>query len=182
MDGVDCGDQYRECGSGFAKKAHFKKWYKKAYFAVLDFMLLNGFFTWNMAAENPDLHRLKVKKHQFYAALAKEMIAYVDNKDHLYSDEEEEVKATGIEHEHQLAIGSEHNYCVVCRLEEKWRDMVGKKDRRTKHARRQDHMAVCTNVHCRLHAHSTRMDHDRRIFNMDCFKGKSCFEIAHSRE
>ena len=30
MDAVDRGDQYREMGGGFANKAHFKKWYKKA--------------------------------------------------------------------------------------------------------------------------------------------------------
>ena len=32
MDGVDRSDQYRERGEGFASKAHYKKWYKKAFF------------------------------------------------------------------------------------------------------------------------------------------------------
>ena len=30
-------------GEGFAAKAHYKKWYKKEYFTVLDFMALNTF-------------------------------------------------------------------------------------------------------------------------------------------
>ena len=50
MHAVDRGDQYRELGADFASKSHYKKWYKKAFFAVLDFMLLNSFFAWNMAA------------------------------------------------------------------------------------------------------------------------------------
>ncbi len=29
MDGVDCNDQYRERGMGFASKSHYKKWYKR---------------------------------------------------------------------------------------------------------------------------------------------------------
>jgi hypothetical protein len=36
MDAVDRTDQYRQRGSGFACKAHYKKWYKNAYFAILD--------------------------------------------------------------------------------------------------------------------------------------------------
>ena len=42
MFGVDKGDQMRMHGGGFARKAHFKKWYKKSFFAVLDVMMLNG--------------------------------------------------------------------------------------------------------------------------------------------
>ena len=55
---------------------------QKAYFAVLDFMLLNGFFAWNMSAkENPNLKRMKVKTSAFYAAVAKEMIAFIEDND-----------------------------------------------------------------------------------------------------
>ena len=35
MDGVDRSDQYRERGEGFASKAHYKKWYKKAFLLFL---------------------------------------------------------------------------------------------------------------------------------------------------
>ena len=60
MGGVDRSDQYRERGSGFASKSHYKKWYKKAYFAVMDFMVLNSYFAWNMSA--PDVSgRFEVK-------------------------------------------------------------------------------------------------------------------------
>ena len=80
MYGVDRGDQYRECGGGFAKKAHYKKWCKKTYFAVLDFILLNGFFAWNTSAKNnPNLRRMKVTKSALYAAVAEDMMTFTED-------------------------------------------------------------------------------------------------------
>ena len=35
MGGVDRGDQIRDMGAGFCRKAHFKKWYKKTFFPFL---------------------------------------------------------------------------------------------------------------------------------------------------
>ena len=37
MDGVNCGDQYRVMGAGFANVALFKRWYKKAFLGICDF-------------------------------------------------------------------------------------------------------------------------------------------------
>ena len=51
MGGVDKEDQLRELGAKFCNKAHFKKWYKKTFFAVLDFMLLNSYIGWQLASE-----------------------------------------------------------------------------------------------------------------------------------
>ena len=48
MDGVDRSDQYRECGSGFASKAHYKV-LQEVFFAILDFMVLNAFFALYMS-------------------------------------------------------------------------------------------------------------------------------------
>ena len=48
MFGVDKGNQLRAAGGGFALKAHFKKWYKKGFFAILDMMLLNAYIAWNI--------------------------------------------------------------------------------------------------------------------------------------
>ena len=49
MFGVDKGDQIRVHGGGFSNKAHFKKWYKKSYLAILDCMMMNAYIAWNMA-------------------------------------------------------------------------------------------------------------------------------------
>jgi Transposase IS4 len=51
MQGVDKNDQMRAIGGGFASKAHYKKWYKRAYFAILDMMTLDAFIAWNLAAK-----------------------------------------------------------------------------------------------------------------------------------
>ena len=45
MDGLDRIDQYRETGAGYASKAHYKTWYKTAFFTILEFMVLNSLFT-----------------------------------------------------------------------------------------------------------------------------------------
>jgi len=42
MYGVDKGDQIRAHGGGFSSKAHYQKWYKKGFFAILDMMLMNA--------------------------------------------------------------------------------------------------------------------------------------------
>ena len=80
MDGVDRGDQSRECGAGFAAKAYYKKWYKKGDLAVQDFMILNSFYAWNMAAEDPSLKRMKLSLWGYYAVAAEEMIVYEDTE------------------------------------------------------------------------------------------------------
>jgi hypothetical protein len=51
MFAVDKGDHSRMHLEGFARKAHFQKWYKKSIFAILDCMLLNGWISWNMSVE-----------------------------------------------------------------------------------------------------------------------------------
>ena len=76
MDVVDRGDQIRKVPSRFAFKAH----YKKAFFAVLDFMVLNSLFAWNMSANDAILKYLRVTKYAFYTALAEEMITFVDKE------------------------------------------------------------------------------------------------------
>ena len=57
---------------------------QKTYMAILDFMLVNSFFAWNMSV--PEVEgRMKVTRHEFYAALSQEMIKYEDK--HLSSED-----------------------------------------------------------------------------------------------
>ena len=181
MDGVDRGDQYREMGGGFAKKSHYKKWYKKAYFAVLDFMVLNSFFAWNMSAENPDLARLKVKKWQYYAALAEEMIGYSDEE---VDGEiiEEGTTRQGPGHVPTAMNAGTRYPCVVCNLEEGWRKKAGLKDAYGSSARSQKSMVRCASEDCQLVAHVGPVKCNRNIFTFPCFEGMNCFDIMHSEE
>ena len=83
MGSVDCVNQCREVGRGFAAKLHYKKWYKQTFFALLNFMLLNGWFRWNMGVEELPEECCKVKKYKFYATVVEEMLMYVVNKNNL---------------------------------------------------------------------------------------------------
>ena len=79
MFGVDKGDQMRLHGGGFARKAHFHKWCKRSFMAIMDFMLLNSLIKWNMSAEqNSDLHRCKFSRHDFYTWIAEALLQYED--------------------------------------------------------------------------------------------------------
>jgi hypothetical protein len=76
MFGVDKGDQRRMHLGGFARKAHFKKWYKKSFFAVLDCMLLNSLIAWNTSSEDPSLERSHMERYDFYAWIADDLLNY----------------------------------------------------------------------------------------------------------
>lgn len=179
MDAVDRGDQIREVGSGFASKAHYKKWYKKAFFAVIDFMLLNSLFAWNMSANDDTLKRLVVTKSAFYAALAEEMIMFVDEEHITGNDQlENPLRAEG-----HVPLGinkGSRSYCAVCKLEEKWRKEDGKKDMYGKNSRCQQYLALCSKACCLIPAHTIAVEHERKLFKMEGLEGLSCFEIAHS--
>ena len=185
MDGVDRGDQSRECGAGFAAKAHYKKWYKKGDMAVQDFMLLNSFYAWNMAAADPSLNCMKLTSWEYYAVAAEEMIVYEDTE---FTSGPSGIDWNGndttlnTKHLHKAMAKGGRRFCIVCKIEEKWRGEDGIKDAPGKSARSQFHMAMCTNESCKTVAHATKVDHERKILNMPCFVGMSCFNIMYSRE
>jgi len=56
MDRIDRSDKCCERGSGFVAKADYKKWYKKAYFAIHDFRFSSpiflGTFLWMRCKED----------------------------------------------------------------------------------------------------------------------------------
>jgi hypothetical protein len=66
MFGVDKGDQQRAHMGGFARKSHYKKWYKKSLFAIFDCMLLNSHIAWNLSVKEVR-NRKQMKRHDFYA-------------------------------------------------------------------------------------------------------------------
>jgi hypothetical protein len=76
MSGVDRVDQMRAHSGGLASVAHFKKWYKKALFAVIDNMLVNGFHLWNAVAEKSNGRKLKLKRHQYLRIISNMLLRY----------------------------------------------------------------------------------------------------------
>lgn len=73
LSGVDRIDQMRI--DGLASVSHFKKWYKKALFAVIDMMLLNGLHLWNRVCEK-DPGKRKLKKHEYLRIIANCLLQY----------------------------------------------------------------------------------------------------------
>lgn len=64
MDATDQSDYYRQRGAGFAANAHYKKWYKNVHLVILNFMILDAFFAWNMSVSEVEA-RLRVKSKEF---------------------------------------------------------------------------------------------------------------------
>jgi hypothetical protein len=77
MFGVDKGDQQWALGVGFSCKAHFNKWYKKAFLAILNIMLKNAFFAWYISAP---IHQ-PLNWHDFYTILCQQMLNYKEATD-----------------------------------------------------------------------------------------------------
>jgi hypothetical protein len=152
---------------------------EQAYFAILDFMHLDSFFAWNMSAEEAE-NRFKVKRSEYYAVLAEEMIAYVDTT----GGEDVGIQVTLPEngridgHEPIPANHKERMRCAVFKLEEKWMRASKIKQDYGDGSRQQRHLAVCDL--CSINAHSLPVQWQRNIFLIEPLKGMSCFQIAHS--
>jgi Transposase IS4 len=88
MIGVDKSDQMRAAGGGFAAKAHYQKWYKRVYFAILDMMTLNSLIAWNLAAKVTATGRTisyskqELKRHEFLWYISQSMLNFKDSTMH----------------------------------------------------------------------------------------------------
>ena len=155
---------------------------EKTCFTVLDSMLLNAFFAWNMSVEeNPDLDRLRVKNQPSMQQWQKRWL--------LFSDEEEDAEkvrhqasSTGMGNVHNPvpAVWSARSHCFVCSMEEGWRKKVDFKDARGKNSCCQNTMDVCSCAQCPVVAHTITMGNDRKTFEDKRVFGMSCWDIAHS--
>ena len=125
-------------------------------------MLLNSFFAWNMSAEEEE-NRFKVKRSEYYAALAEEMIAYVDTT----GGEDVGIQVTLPEngridgHDPLPATHKERMRCAVCKLKEKWMNASKIKQDYGDGSRQQRHLAV--RDLCGISAHSLPVQWQRNI-------------------
>jgi Transposase IS4 len=79
MPGVDKSGQMRAAGGSFAAKARYHKWYKRAYFAVLDMMVINALIIWNLSARDPTRRtseRLTLKRIEFVMYISQSMLNF----------------------------------------------------------------------------------------------------------
>jgi Transposase IS4 len=171
MQGVDKSDQMRAAGGGFAAKAHYQKWYKRVYFAILDMMTLNSLIAWNLSAKVSRLNRCKLKRHEFLWYIAQAMLEYQDNNDAkpaaIQTSKDNRKKPPPVSadlSEHQSIATKDNNAkCIVCRLDHSIeRQVLGNQiedDRTRKETIRQSQknmwtqLSTCTK--CRITAHPT---------------------------
>ena len=176
MFGVDKGDQARSHFGGFANRAHFHKWYKKVYLAILDCAILNAHAAWNMSCTEME-GRKSLKRHEFIWSICVELLNYKDTRNISI-----EVPAARASLATQVGLGShvpvENNEkrkrCCVCQLETNMSDHVSESGLRTKG------VCLCGNDNCFISAHNhIPCDNSRLIRTIDEYKNLTCFEIAH---
>jgi hypothetical protein len=186
MFGVDKGDQMRLHMGGFARKAHFKKWYKKSFFAILDCMLLNALIAWNLSAEDERLDRNVFERHEFYAWIADDLLKVGGHSVSQPTFEEESgagMESPAAEQRNNNSsvstvspdghtcrvqpVSAYYTRCVVCQLDY---GLSGN----SSWMRRQ--VSQCED--CRLAVHDFHLPEPHAIHEV--FGGKTCHEIVKS--
>ena len=188
MYGVDKHDQLRAVGGGFAKKAHFKKWYKKTLLGVFDMMLVNSYIAWNMS-----LQTRKLTRHEFFHCVAQQLIEYKDESlsSAIPPSPEKESAFDNMKNGHQPEGTLPFSKCAVCNLEVNIlkKDMVNKE--RYKDIKRYKGYGLSRCRLCGIIAHnhmpqqrdntSTTSYYGTKIREVEPqFEDMTCYQIAHS--
>lgn len=180
MGSIDRNDQMRMHGGGFSNKAHFKKWYKKVYLAILDCMLLNSWIAWNMSVdESPRTGRRKLKRHEFFQYVSQSLLDYREPTlayGNLSPEQVRQYQAYQYigDEVHIPRVADKGSRCIVCRLELRWKKELGQKQMAS---------GVGTCICCNIDAHASLLpSSNRMIHTLPQFKGLTCFQIAHSPE
>ena len=196
MGGVDRGDQHRVMGAGFANVAHFKKWYKKAFLGICDFSFLQAFTAWNLGVKATNsndssrrgrhLRRREMKKWEFYAVAAEEMMTYTDDTDEAVSVNYENNSVGAPVHKHTpVPFPKNHRTkiptCMICSMEEGVMRNVKKNGSTNARAwsRRRKHLVMCSHPDCNIVCHSCSPN-ESKVRRLPIFSSSmSCFDIAH---
>jgi Transposase IS4 len=182
MFGVDKGDQMRVHGGGFAAKAHYKKWYKKQFLAIIDCMLLNAFVAWNMAAggrQRVTASKYPLKRHHFLMSVSQSMLDCKDDD----AASAASIAAASIKKRkrvhhtmegHIPESSNKRHACNVCKLEVGMNKELGL-------AGVKKEVSICRECKCTAHA-SIQKDSNRLIHRLPQFANMTCFDIMHSPE
>jgi len=177
MGSIDRNDQMRVHGGGFSQKAHFKKWYKKVYLAVMDCMLLNSWIAWNLSTERlARSGRRKLKQCEFFNYIAETFLNYSKPEEHHQLVQSTAKAVTtiieGIPHIPMKPNQGSPPRCAVCKLEYNWNKGLGEQDLAS---------AVASCSCCRVSAHNhVIVNGNRRIHKRPEFANMTCFDIMHS--
>eukprot|EP00956_Cyclotella_meneghiniana_P008474 scaffold11429_cov48-Cyclotella_meneghiniana.AAC.4 len=193
MGGVDNLDKDKSLGGSFTAKAMFRKWYRMGLMGILDFMIVNGRQAWIMSARMME-HRYFVTNGIFCATLAEELLSFKDESSVNFEMEEALRRSSEL-----IASGSKTGgkiSCCVCNLEKQFRRSANKIEKEKNSEENQNengeialfheyyrrkNIVGCSHEQCSLHFHSVPLNSDRFIFQMDNFRGLTCYQIAHHR-
>ncbi len=78
MGFIELVDFDEKFGGSFIDNSHFKKWYKKGFLEVLDFMLVNSCVAWNMSAEIKGIIRDLVKNAEWRVYVPENKLDWVN--------------------------------------------------------------------------------------------------------
>lgn len=181
MYGVDKHDQLRAVGGGFAKKSHFKKWYKKTLLGIFDMMLVNAYIAWHLSDQ------VKLTRHEFYYCVAEQMINY--KEDNLCTPVVQRMHpnlSTPDAHTAQTPMNKEVK-CAVCRIEHNILQTHHDKEKHKSVQHLRAGVATCTQ--CGISAHNTLPKNgDCASYygtvireKMEEFQSLTCFQIAHTK-
>ena len=127
--------------------------------------------------------RRVLKKWEFYAIVAEEMMTYVEE------DRMEQMalcnnRSIGDISHSPMPIPRNHDMksptCMICSMEEGILRRVLKSGntKARQFSRRKKHLAICSDPNCNILCHSTQPD-ESKIRRIPEYAGLSCFEIAH---
>ena len=122
--------------------------------------------------------RLKVKRSDFYAVLAEELLDFVDNVEGESNDDHAKAPTMDPLNGH-VPLSINHRECMrcaVCKLEENWIDKASIPKGFGAGSRQQRHLAVCSV--CGITAHALPVQWNQRIFNLEPIHGLSCFQLC----
>ena len=194
MGGVDKNDQIKECAGGISKgirKTH--KWFKAVNLAIMDIGIVNSSIAWNMKAvtlEGVNLGLNQAPINDFQTYLADEMINFVDTKPRAAKDDRGRFRNNGCSNQHvpSTAVPSTKNpVCRICKLEYNFRMKYDKhltklkKGTGYRDTNNLKQCETCKKEGINVHLHDVeRADVTHNlIFQMEEFKGLTCFDIYH---
>ena len=166
-------------GGGFTSKAHFQKWYKRSFMAMMDFVLLNGLIAWNMSVEEQtELHRAKFARHDFYTWIAEALLHCEDparrhQREPLSPNVVRDASSKN-NPQHLPGPAKKRSTCQVCRLEA---NISNSKEAKTLAAR---NCVACLDPNCRIVAHNHVPSASGFKIHELLGPGQTCFDLAHS--
>jgi Transposase IS4 len=211
MSGVDRIDQMRAHGGSFASVSHFKKWYKKALFAVIDCMLLNGLHLWNAVSVRYH-RRKKLSRHKYMKIVSNILLKYKTKtmlspmrpskkqKRTRFETPEDNQRVTNVEEERKeqgdhdgkdTKAAKRNSKCLVCSIESSYvKACLSKLDKNKAKEVKSNldkfghgvRKSVSSCRVCEVNAHDRVLDEEcKRKIHAYFPANQSCMDILHSK-